>query len=115
MGNPQQPQKLKAPSLAGYGSLHLANLRVVTVALKFHSDGKWLGIWIFSFCGLSTLVVALSLAHQITGVWISQSCHGTGLSGVVLVHGSADLTAQRVPWPCSTSPLASLSLKSAEK
>lgn len=80
MGNPQQPQKLKAPSLVGYGSLHLANLRVVTVALKFHSDGKWLGIWIFSFCGLSSLVVALSLAHQITV--------GCGLARAVMEQGS---------------------------
>lgn len=38
----------------------------MSVKLKFYSDGKWLGMWIFSFCALSTLVLALSLAHQVS-------------------------------------------------
>lgn len=93
LGNPQQPQKLKAPGLVACGSLHVANLRDVTVALKFYSDGKWLGIWIFNFCVLSTLVLSLSLAHQISV--------GFGLARAVTEQGS-------LPWSLHVAFLISL-------
>lgn len=106
LGNPQQPQKLKV-----CGSLHLVNLGVVTVALKLYSDGRWLGIWIFIFCVLSTSVLGLSLAHQVSvGCGLGRAVTGQ-LPAMVLACGFSDLIAQRVPWPCSPLGVSEVSRK----